>query len=180
MRPIECSPYSVRFFLFVRQRDARARRAPHVRRRDARSARKSFRPHRANPSAATPTSIRARSSHSTRRRSAYEMVWHWRRRDRRSCGRELVERDLAVPPHAGDVMRKVLIAGIGNIFLGDDGFGVEVARRMLEQPSVEGVEVADFGICGIHLAYELAGGGYDAAVLVDAVHRDGKPGTLYV
>jgi len=77
-------------------------------------------------------------------------------------------------------MRKVLIAGIGNIFLGDDGFGVEVARRMLEQPSVEGVEVADFGICGIHLAYELAGGGYDAAVLVDAVHRDGKPGTLYV
>jgi hydrogenase maturation protease len=75
---------------------------------------------------------------------------------------------------------RILIAGIGNIFLGDDGFGVEVVRRLREQPMDGGVEVADFGIRGVHLAYELASGTYDAAILVDAVHRDGEPGTLYV
>ena len=48
-----------------------------------------------------------------------------------------------------------LIAGVGNIFLGDDGFGVEVARRLASMQLPEGVRVADFGIRGIHLAYEL-------------------------
>jgi hydrogenase maturation protease len=74
---------------------------------------------------------------------------------------------------------RVLVAGIGNIFLGDDGFGVEVVRRLRERPPGGGVTVADFGIRGIHLAYEIAGGGYDAVILVDAMSRDGEAGTLY-
>jgi len=76
-------------------------------------------------------------------------------------------------------MSRILVAGIGNIFLGDDGFGVEVAQRLRDQPLGDGVEVVDFGIRGIHLAYELAGGRYDAAILVDAVAQGGRPGTLY-
>jgi hydrogenase maturation protease len=74
---------------------------------------------------------------------------------------------------------RVLVAGIGNIFMGDDGFGVEVARRLRHESVAEGVIVADFGIRGVHLAYELAGGEYDAAILVDTVARGGSPGTLY-
>ncbi len=74
---------------------------------------------------------------------------------------------------------RVLVAGIGNIFLGDDGFGVEVVRRLHGERLADGVDVADFGIRGIHLAYELADGKYDAAILVDAVARGGVPGTLY-
>ncbi len=75
---------------------------------------------------------------------------------------------------------RLLVAGIGNIFLGDDGFGVEVARRLCAEPLADGVDVADFGIRGVHLAYELADGKYDAVILVDAVPRGGAPGTLYV
>ena len=74
---------------------------------------------------------------------------------------------------------RVLVAGIGNIFLGDDGFGVEVARRLGGQHLAEGVDVVDFGIRGVHLAYELSAGTYDAAILVDAMPRGGPPGTLY-
>jgi len=74
---------------------------------------------------------------------------------------------------------RILVAGIGNIFLGDDGFGVEVAKRLRRGSLGEGVDAADFGIRGVHLAYELAGGRYDAAILVDAVARGGEPGTLY-
>ena len=73
----------------------------------------------------------------------------------------------------------ILVAGIGNIFLGDDGFGVEVARRLAGDAPADGVDVVDFGIRGVHLAYELSGGKYDAAILVDAVARGGRPGTLY-
>jgi hydrogenase maturation protease len=76
-------------------------------------------------------------------------------------------------------MGRILVAGIGNIFLGDDGFGVEVARRLRNEPLGEDVDVADFGIRGVHLAYELAGGRYEAAILVDAMSRGGAPGTLY-
>jgi len=72
---------------------------------------------------------------------------------------------------------KILVAGVGNIFLGDDGFGVEVARRLAEIELPEGVEVGDFGIRGIHLAYELSG--YDLTILVDATPRGEPPGTLY-
>ena len=75
---------------------------------------------------------------------------------------------------------RILVAGIGNVFLGDDGFGVEVVRRLTGAPFGEDVDVIDFGIRGIHLAFELAEGRYDAAILVDAVSRGGEPGTLYV
>lgn len=74
---------------------------------------------------------------------------------------------------------RILIAGIGNVFLGDDGFGVEVARRLSREVPAEDVDVVDFGVRGIHLAFELADGRYDAAILVDAVSRGGEPGTLY-
>lgn len=72
-----------------------------------------------------------------------------------------------------------LIAGVGNVFLGDDGFGVEVARRLAAEPLPEGVHVRDFGIRGVHLAYELLNG-YETLILVDAAPRGGEPGTVYV
>lgn len=75
--------------------------------------------------------------------------------------------------------RKILIAGVGNIFLADDGFGVEVARRLAYETLPAGVTVADFGIRGVHLAYQLLDD-YDALILVDAVAQRGAPGSLYV
>lgn len=75
---------------------------------------------------------------------------------------------------------RILVAGVGNVFLGDDGFGVAVARHLAGTGLPGEVEVRDFGIRGIHLAYELTGGEYDSAILIDAVSRDGPPGTLYV
>jgi len=74
---------------------------------------------------------------------------------------------------------RVLIAGIGNIFLGDDGFGVEVAQRLANRGFGPGVRVADFGIRGLDLAFALSDG-YDAAILLDASPRGGQPGTVYV
>jgi hydrogenase maturation protease len=74
---------------------------------------------------------------------------------------------------------RMLIAGVGNIFLGDDGFGVEVARRLAAVELPDWVRVADYGISGMHLAYDLANG-YDSAILIDAVPRGGPPGTVYV
>jgi hydrogenase maturation protease len=73
----------------------------------------------------------------------------------------------------------ILIAGIGNIFHGDDAFGVEVVRRLLQRPLPQGVRAVDFGIRGFDLACALLEG-YDAAILVDATARGGPPGTLYV
>jgi len=73
----------------------------------------------------------------------------------------------------------VLVAGVGNIFLGDDGFGVEVARRLSTEPLPENVRVADYGIRGVHLAYQLLDG-YDTLILVDAVSRGEPPGTVFV
>jgi hydrogenase maturation protease len=75
--------------------------------------------------------------------------------------------------------QRLLVAGIGNIFLGDDAFGVEVVRRLAHRPLPEGVRVTDFGIRGFDLACALVDG-YDGAILVDAVRRGGAPGTLYV
>ncbi|GAA4585014.1 hydrogenase maturation protease [Planotetraspora phitsanulokensis] len=75
---------------------------------------------------------------------------------------------------------KILVAGVGNIFLRDDGFGVAVARHLADADLPEQARVADFGIRGIHLAYELTGGGYDLTILVDATSRGGAPGTVYV
>jgi hydrogenase maturation protease len=74
----------------------------------------------------------------------------------------------------------VLVAGIGNIFQSDDGFGSEVARLLLAGPPVpEGVRIVDYGIRGVHLAYDLLDG-CDAAILVDATSQGGDPGTIYV
>jgi len=74
---------------------------------------------------------------------------------------------------------KTLVAGIGNIFNTDDGFGSEVARRLAGRPSLAGVRVEDYGIRGVHLAYEMLEG-YDLVVLIDALPRGQEPGTLYV
>jgi hydrogenase maturation protease len=76
-------------------------------------------------------------------------------------------------------MSRTLVAGVGNIFLGDDGFGVEVARRLGDRKLPEGVSVADFGIRGVHLAYELLNG-YNVLVLIDAVSRGEPPGTVSI
>jgi hydrogenase maturation protease len=75
--------------------------------------------------------------------------------------------------------KKILIAGIGNIFLGDDGFGVEVASRLANQSFPSGVRVTDFGIRGLDLAYALMDG-YATTILVDAYPGEGQPGTLFV
>lgn len=74
---------------------------------------------------------------------------------------------------------RTLVAGVGNVFLGDDGFGVEVARLLAEKPRRDGVEIADFGIRGVHLVYELLDG-CDLFVLVDAAPRGYEPGTITV
>jgi hydrogenase maturation protease len=74
---------------------------------------------------------------------------------------------------------RLLIAGIGNIFLGDDGFGVEVVRRLASRSLPAHVLVVDFGIRGFDLACALVDG-YGGAILIDAIHRGGPPGTLYV
>jgi hydrogenase maturation protease len=74
---------------------------------------------------------------------------------------------------------RMMIAGVGNIFLGDDGFGVEVARRLAAVGLPGWVRVADYGISGMHLAYDLAEG-YETTILIDAAARGGEPGTVYV
>ncbi len=74
---------------------------------------------------------------------------------------------------------RMLVAGVGNIFLGDDGFGVEVASRLATRELPDWVRVADYGISGMHLAYDLADG-FETTILVDATPRGGDPGTVYV
>ena len=75
--------------------------------------------------------------------------------------------------------KRILIAGIGNIFLGDDGFGVEVVSKLASHSFPPGVRVADFGIRGFDLAYALLDG-YETTILVDAYPGAGQPGTLFV
>ena len=75
--------------------------------------------------------------------------------------------------------KRVLVAGVGNIFLGDDGFGVEVVRRLAGREMPEGVEVKDFGIRGMDLAYALQED-YEVVIFVDAVLRGEEPGTVYL
>src|SRR5215469_880287 len=74
---------------------------------------------------------------------------------------------------------RILVAGIGNIFLGDDGFGIEVVRRLAGCDLPACVRVADFGIRGFDLAYAMQDG-YDLIILVDACARGDAPGTVYV
>jgi len=75
--------------------------------------------------------------------------------------------------------QRVLVAGIGNVFLGDDGWGVALAGRLAARALPRGVDVADFGIRGMDLAYAMQDG-YDAVVFLDATPRGQRPGTLYV
>ncbi|HEY2673064.1 MAG TPA: hydrogenase maturation protease [Rugosimonospora sp.] len=74
---------------------------------------------------------------------------------------------------------RIMVAGVGNVFLRDDAFGVEVVRQLAGRPVPDGVEVADFGIRGVHLAYELMDG-CDLLILVDAAARGEPPGTVSV
>jgi hydrogenase maturation protease len=74
---------------------------------------------------------------------------------------------------------RVLVAGIGNIFLGDDAFGVEVVERLLRRPQPDGVRIVDFGIRGFDLAYAMLEPN-EVVVLVDATQQGGAPGTLYL
>jgi hydrogenase maturation protease len=79
----------------------------------------------------------------------------------------------------GSVTRRTLVAGVGNVFLRDDAFGVEVVKLLTGRPSPPGVEIRDFGIRGVHLAYDLLNG-CDLFVLIDAAVRGGEPGTVTV
>jgi hydrogenase maturation protease len=72
----------------------------------------------------------------------------------------------------------VLIAGIGNVFLGDDGFGVEVLQRMARRPLPQGVSAQEYGIRGVHLAYDLLDGAVHTLILVDALPTGEPPGTV--
>ncbi|HEY2768900.1 MAG TPA: hydrogenase maturation protease [Solirubrobacteraceae bacterium] len=84
-----------------------------------------------------------------------------------------------VSPTGGLPATRVLVAGIGNVFLGDDGWGVALAGRLAARTQPRGVEVVDFGIRGMDLAYAMQDG-YDAVVFLDATPRGRPPGTLYV
>jgi hydrogenase maturation protease len=75
---------------------------------------------------------------------------------------------------------RVLIAGIGNIFYADDGFGPAVAARLAALSLPDGVRVWDVGVRGVHLAYEILDGGYQRVIMVDAVSRGAAPGTIHV
>jgi hydrogenase maturation protease len=75
--------------------------------------------------------------------------------------------------------RRVLVAGIGNVFLGDDGWGVALAGRLATRALPRGVDIVDFGIRGMDLAYAMQED-YEAVVLLDATPRGEEPGTLYV
>ncbi len=76
-------------------------------------------------------------------------------------------------------MKRILVAGIGNAWLKDDGFGGEVVRRLESRELPEGAAVFDFGTGGLDLAYEVMRG-YDALLLIDVSRQGGEPGTLYV
>jgi hydrogenase maturation protease len=80
---------------------------------------------------------------------------------------------------AAPTTTRILIAGIGNVFLGDDGFGVALADSLARRALPAGIDVRDFGIRGMDLAFAMQEG-YDAVVLLDATPRGQAPGTLYV
>jgi hydrogenase maturation protease len=86
-----------------------------------------------------------------------------------------------VEPLAGEPppAKRILVAGIGNVFFADDGFGVAVARALEGRDLPRGVDVIDFGIRGMDLVFAL-GEGYDVALFVDAVPRGDEPGTVFL
>jgi hydrogenase maturation protease len=81
--------------------------------------------------------------------------------------------------NSSNQLGKILVACVGNIFLGDDGFGVEVARSLAGRALSPDILVKDYGIRGFDLAYALLEP-WDAVILVDALPRDDAPGTLYI
>lgn len=87
--------------------------------------------------------------------------------------------DDAEPREDGAPGPRILVAGVGNVFLGDDGFGVAVAQRLASVPQRPGVDVRDFGIRGMDLAYALQRE-YDAVIMIDAAPRGEPAGTLSV
>jgi hydrogenase maturation protease len=87
--------------------------------------------------------------------------------------------DASGAPERAAATKRVLVAGIGNVFLGDDGFGVALADRLGRRALPAGVDVVDYGIRGMDLAYALHDG-WDAVLLLDATPRGRAPGTLYV
>jgi len=102
-----------------------------------------------------------------------------------ACGSDICAPSSLAPPTRApastvDPAGGLLVAGIGNVFLGDDGFGVEVARRLAALPLPAGVRVADFGIRGLHLAFEMLEHPEIPTVLVDLTPRGGEPGTVYL
>lgn len=78
-----------------------------------------------------------------------------------------------------ELVKQILIAGVGNAWLRDDAFGAEVARRLADQDLPDGVSVMDVGTSGLDLAYEVMRG-YSALIIVDVSKQGGEPGTLYV
>jgi len=80
---------------------------------------------------------------------------------------------------AAEPRPSILVAGVGNIFLGDDAFGVEVVQRMARRKQLAGVCIKDFGIRSYDLAYALMEP-WQLVILVDAMPRGGAPGTLYM
>ena len=80
---------------------------------------------------------------------------------------------------SSESLRSILVAGVGNAWLRDDGFGGEVARRLADRELPPGVSVMDAGTGGLDLAYEVMRG-YDALVILDVSRQGGEPGTLYV
>jgi hydrogenase maturation protease len=75
--------------------------------------------------------------------------------------------------------RRVLIAGVGNVFCGDDGFGCAAVRQLARGPIPSGVTVIDFGIRSVHFAFELLEP-FDLVIILDAIAKGGTPGTLYL
>lgn len=91
---------------------------------------------------------------------------------------ELESDEPVAEPHSGRV-RRILVAGVGNAWMGDDGFGAEVVKHLQQQELPRGVAVMDFGTGGLNLAYEVMRG-YDALMILDVSEQGGAPGTLYV
>jgi hydrogenase maturation protease len=75
---------------------------------------------------------------------------------------------------------RILVAGLGNIFLGDDAFGAEVVQRLSAMSLPETVRLVDIGTRSVHLAYDLLDRGYDASILIDVVRKGGAPGCVYL
>jgi hydrogenase maturation protease len=82
-------------------------------------------------------------------------------------------------PTSATAKPRILVAGIGNIFLGDDGFGVEVVRRLQQRILPDAVRVVDFGVRGLDLVYALQDG-YETTILIDAFPHGQPPGTVSI